>query len=769
MAGRGKRGASLGKKDYPPESFYVEFDGVGQATGKTAGRFNTWFGNTVRARTPYYLEWNKMKKETIDQLKENLWLHTMDTWRFLYDDKDDKAKDAQLGKVNRIHRTFRNTLVDFVRLNILPFDTYKYLPKNLEHWEMFVAYTTFEEFLVKSEKARQSALQNNDPARVGRSGYAGLRAIWKANKEKLIEKIPLLGLLQSERSILHVLGRMKKNQETGIKELTDFCRERLDALIKKEKEMKANGTFYITGNDPLIGVLGKEHGGRTRSVSSTQGSKKALGTNKGEMMQKVSMKDLESMAGKILEDVKPEINQLRADIETLKKIPNGMPSGVSGHITVDKFDEIESCEVMSIHFGKEVKVGKGIIYPTNAHGVPMEPGHMKIQVDTVYPGWEGLQVPVPTEEVTFLGDATKDARFIQWPKNYLKVLPTMPSSVDSMSSPPLYHPNPTLSSSPPLYYPTMSEPNCHLQVEEQLTSEAIMSQSAPKKISAKKLPPKQKNIPPKEKNVPPKQKTPPKQKQKKNHIVLPQEEPSTIEKYLKKLANRPINIRKLADKFINCPKHGDFILAPAVNGLYDGFYADHIFYTSVLGWMSNDWLDGTILHWWGMHLYSLIQKNYKDKNKCGILNPSWIDSRLCHGEDGDNVVKHIQSTLRVQKDNHICCTLFANTGYILDSLNKSLDKKPSIYSLIPMVEAECHDPSSVDWTWNMVKCPQQESTWECGYYVAIAMFELFFQKQSDFPQTVWNDMKPRTMRQIDEWVENTVPQFYKTHFSLFQN
>ena len=123
---------------------------------------------------------------------------------------------------------------------------------------------------------------------------------------------------------------------------------------------------------------------------------------------------------------------------------------------------------------------------------------------------------------------------------------------------------------------------------------------SPKKIPPKKLPLKQKNIPPKQKNIPPKQKTPPKQKQKKNHTVLPQKEPSTIEKYLKVLANRPMSIRKLAEKFINCPKHGDFILAPALDGLYDGFYTDRIFYNSVLGWMSNDWLDGTILHWWGM-------------------------------------------------------------------------------------------------------------------------------------------------------------------------
>ncbi|GKA87150.1 ulp1 protease family, C-terminal catalytic domain-containing protein [Tanacetum coccineum] len=61
----------------------------------------------------------------------------------------------------------------------------------------------------------------------------------------------------------------------------------------------------------------------------------------------------------------------------------------------------------------------------------------------------------------------------------------------------------------------------------------------------------------------------------------------------------------------------------------------------------------------------------------------------------------------------------------------------------------CHDMSLVEWNWNMVKCPQQEGTWECGYYVVIAMFELFFQKQSNFSDNVWNDIKPRTMRDID--------------------
>ncbi|GJY25648.1 zinc finger, CCHC-type containing protein, partial [Tanacetum coccineum] len=385
-----------------------------------------------------------------------------------------------------IHRSFRTALVNFVRLDIKPFATYKYMPKDLKSWEKFVAYTNCEEFLIKSENAKKKCTP---------------------------EQGSILRSLQSERSILHVLARRTMNKETRIKELTSVVRERLDALINKEKEMKANG------------------------------SKETLGSNKGEQMQKVSMKDLESMAGKIMADVKPEMDELRADIATLKKFSNGMPSGVSGHITVDRFDEIECCDVMTIHFGMEVKVGKGIIYPTNVHGVPMEPGYMKIHVDMVYPRWEGLNVPRPTD----------------------KVLPRMSLSLDTLQ---LCHPY--TSSSPPLHHPST--------VEEQLPSEVTMSQGAPKKNPPKKLTPKQKNIPKQQKDIPSKQK-----------------ESCTIDKYLKALERRPMKIRNIAEKFINKPKSGDFILVRALEGLYEESYFDNIFYDLVLGWMSNDWLDGHVM------------------------------------------------------------------------------------------------------------------------------------------------------------------------------
>ncbi|GJZ35385.1 transposon protein [Tanacetum coccineum] len=61
-------------------------------------------------------------------------------------------------------------------------------------------------------------------------------------------------------------------------------------------------------------------------------------------------------------------------------------------------------------------------------------------------------------------------------------------------------------------------------------------------------------------------------------------------------------------------------------------------------------------------------------------------------------------------------------------------------------DSACHHTSLVEWNWNMVKCPQQEGTWECGYYVGIAMFELFFQKQSNFPDNKKDTSRSMTVK-----------------------
>ncbi|GJY61548.1 hypothetical protein Tco_0462205, partial [Tanacetum coccineum] len=271
------------------------------------------------------------------------------------------------------------------------------------HWIDFVASNSTEKFLEKSEKAKQSAVKNKDLARVGRWGYSGLRAYWRTNKDALLEQFPQLGALQSERATLHVLGRLRRNKNTGLKELTSDVQERLNKLARdvlKERQMKAAGSFFVAGKDPLI-----------------------------EGMRARMMEDMETIVRmKVMEELAVQENNT-----TLQGPSIVHSTGVSA-VSVDTFDEIEvklhrpsplieksidkECELIFVHFGTEYRVAKGVIYPSNGilHGEPMDQGFLKIQVDTADDGWDEVIVPKPTDEVKTLKDV-KGGQFIQWPKN----------------------------------------------------------------------------------------------------------------------------------------------------------------------------------------------------------------------------------------------------------------------------------------------------------------------------------------------------------------
>ncbi|GKC31004.1 hypothetical protein Tco_1038298 [Tanacetum coccineum] len=70
MSQRGKRGKTKGKKTYPPESFYIDFNKDGLAIGPTRYRFATWFSLELKSRISYNLEWDKVP----EAMKDQLWL-----------------------------------------------------------------------------------------------------------------------------------------------------------------------------------------------------------------------------------------------------------------------------------------------------------------------------------------------------------------------------------------------------------------------------------------------------------------------------------------------------------------------------------------------------------------------------------------------------------------------------------------------------------------------------------------------------------------------
>nr|GEW75706.1 hypothetical protein [Tanacetum cinerariifolium] len=332
MSRRGLRGASLGKRNYPPESYYVEFDDLGTATGANSGRFNTWFSIQVKSRISYHLEWN----EVTDEMKDKLWLCTEETWNFT---PSSTAKTTHLKKANLIHGKFKSMLVtNYVRTNRLPFQKYPFMEDR--HWIDFIASKSTEKFL--SERAILHVL-----GRLRRNKNKGLKELTSDVQERL-KKL-------SERAILHVLGRLRRNKNTRLKELTSDVQERLKKLVLKEHQIKADGSFFVAGKDPLIGVLGPEYPGRTRAVSSVVGFKKALGSVGSKRKKKVTIEDLEGMRAQMMEDMESIVRVkvmeelvVQGNNTTLQGPSIGHSDGhFTGHSTgvsaesVDTFDEIE--------------------------------------------------------------------------------------------------------------------------------------------------------------------------------------------------------------------------------------------------------------------------------------------------------------------------------------------------------------------------------------------------------------------------------------------
>ncbi|GJU97935.1 hypothetical protein Tco_1327206 [Tanacetum coccineum] len=303
-----------------------------QCHHQTALRFASWFSLELKSRISYHLEWDKVT----EAMKDQLWLSTKETWNI----PNDNAKVTQLRIANDLFRKFKNNLVtNYVNKNKLPFEDYKFLDDR--DWEDFVASKRSKVFLDKSAKAKASANQNKDPARVGRSGYLGKEAQWKEEMAELVEEYPDLEGLQCDRSVKHVLGRLVRNKETGKKELTEAHRLRLKQLARKEREMIADGTIHIAGQDPLTKVLGPDHPGRTRAKSSVVGKKKGLG-NAGVRKRKVVIDDYDAFVNKVTLNVLAAIPTLQQDSGTSQQ-PQSIICASGG--SFDEFNEIEILRV----------------------------------------------------------------------------------------------------------------------------------------------------------------------------------------------------------------------------------------------------------------------------------------------------------------------------------------------------------------------------------------------------------------------------------------
>ncbi|GJX33413.1 ulp1 protease family, C-terminal catalytic domain-containing protein [Tanacetum coccineum] len=179
------------------------------------------------------------------------------------------------------------------------------------------------------------------------------------------------------------------------------------SFTKHEKSKHAEDcTYQCVRRDPITEVFGKEHGGRTKGVSTILGVRTALGWVKGDK-ERHHIVDIKAIAENITKTVtaafqdkfdsqKTQMDSQKTKMEGLKAIVAHLegrerPTCLDSSCASDKFDDLE-----------EFRVAIGKVYPTwdpTLHGSSISEGHIKVQVNTVEDAYKEIPVPKQTDKV----------------------------------------------------------------------------------------------------------------------------------------------------------------------------------------------------------------------------------------------------------------------------------------------------------------------------------------------------------------------------------
>ncbi|KAJ0735337.1 hypothetical protein HanPI659440_Chr11g0430961 [Helianthus annuus] len=365
MSKRGKRGVACFSKKYKDEDYNIEFDQNNLPVGPNKHKFVSWFGLKCKQMFPYHIKTTDFERYMWDEL----WLETKELWKI----QSNAPKDTMKRKAKKLCTNFRSRLVThYINLGKTPFSDYKYLDPTHYIGRNFVKKRPRKNFWYdKSKKARASAKANKNVPRVGRSGYTGMKSdiIWP----QLLAKYSCLKNLRSLCSKKWLTSRAIKNKETNKYELEPDALLTLNLLVDTEKKMIEDKSYFEGKEDPLVKVLGREHGGRSRTVSGIIGfTKEHGGLYEGGTQRKVT-----------------------------------------------------PCELLFPYkLSMELPLAFGQAWPTSDMTLDegqIKEGCVKVHVDVVDKDFVKTHVPdvTRTDDIVFVGDTLFN--FIQWPRDVLKL------------------------------------------------------------------------------------------------------------------------------------------------------------------------------------------------------------------------------------------------------------------------------------------------------------------------------------------------------------
>nr|GEX40027.1 ulp1 protease family, C-terminal catalytic domain-containing protein [Tanacetum cinerariifolium] len=164
--------------------------------------------------------------------------------------------------------------------------------------------------------------------------------------------------------------------------------------------------------------------------------------------------------------------------------------------------------------------------------------------------------------------------------------------------------------------------------------------------------------------------------------------------------------------------------------VYGKTFYESVEYKSLLGWITNDWIDCTILHWWCMHLFEMVSK--EEFNTCAFFNPMIIQGRVCD-QESNFAIKHILATVEAHKEKEI----FLAPYLTFDNSFK----------------------------WTMLQCNQQVALWECGYYVMKFVFKTLYMKQKPFSHQLHDSTRALRKDELDGWINNAGSKLFQDYYN----
>ncbi|XP_022015820.1 uncharacterized protein LOC110915432 [Helianthus annuus] len=643
MSNRGKRGAAtFSKKDC---DFTVELNQLMQPIGKNANDFTSWLGVKLKAEFSYHIPSPKFGKQRWDELWEDI----KREWSI----ESNAPKTMMLKNAKKRHTNWRSYLTtEYVRKGLTPFGKYKNLDSN--HWKEFVTQRTSKEFEAKSKRATKSAKANKNFTTLGRTGFAALTPRLEKIWSQLVPVYSCLKSIQDLRSKRYIVSRAKRNRKTNIYSLSEGTRAQSIKLAHFEKKMIDDGSYFSGKEDPLTKLLGRERGGRSRTVSSIIGHTKV----RGGLFQ----------GGR---------QDSQNNVPTSQNnVPTGCASDASGgsNIEYPSIKEPTFCELLYTHPSKREKiVGTTYLHPNSTriiHNGPMSDGYVKIEVIEIYPEYKKTSLPELScyEELEDYGDAI--GHFIQWPLSSIKLSNIVATHhIPTMIQP--AHEN-------TCYSPEFEDVTEQYQIHENHQIDMTMVENVsdeflfgPHDISTE-------------------------------HDVdgseeldmmfsepVEQTQASTMSKEQKRIQEalwniehlRPKSIKSLAERLRKHYGGETSIQLKCPTGMYpttDSSHSyDYVEYEGVLQFLANGLLDASFIHWCQMFLYNHMRskkENAKGKNRVAYFNTQYITGKECE-KNLASVKEHLVEVYKLHKDKKYFLAPFFYGGHWVLFIVSPSDRK----------------------------------------------------------------------------------------------